>query len=99
MLTQISHPYTGATPSSARIFEYNDARYPASISDIHTIQNLATGTKTPYAQFTYDGAGRAIQSGLSNGLEGVTVTYPSDTQTIVTNALGHQQLRTKQYRI
>ena len=87
MLTRITDA-TNGTATTARDFSYADNRWPASITKIHTVSNIASNTKILYAEFKYDDQGRAIYSSLANGAEAVTVDYTNDLTRTVTNALG-----------
>ena len=76
------------TATSARTYEYNDPRWPASMTDIYDVTNIQTNTRTLFAHFDYDDKGRAINSELANGFERVQVNYVADNERVVTNALG-----------
>ena len=87
LLTRITEATTG-TATTARDFAYSDSRWPASLTDIYTVTNIAANTKKLYAHFEYDTQGRAIYSSLANGAEAVTVNYVDELTRTVTNALG-----------
>jgi hypothetical protein len=87
LLTRITEATTGSA-TAARDFAYNDSRWPASLTDIYTVTNIAANTKKLYAHFEYDTQGRAIYSSLANGAEAVTVNYVDELTRTVTNTLG-----------
>ena len=87
MLTRITDA-TNGTATTARDFSYADNRWPASITKIHTVSNIASNTKILYAEFKYDDQGRAIYSSLANGAEAVAVEYTNNLTRTVTNTLG-----------
>lgn len=89
LITQITEASTGAA-QSARTFEYNDTRWPASITDQYVVADIGNSTnKQPALHFEYDDLGRAIFSGLS-GRASDTVTYVDANTRVVTNTLGKQ---------
>ena len=89
LITQITEASTGAA-QSARTFEYNDSRWPASITDQYFVADIGnSANKQQTLHFEYDELGRAIFSGL-NGRSSDTVTYVDANTRVVTNALGKQ---------
>ena len=87
MLTQKTAPSIESA-TATREYEYNDPRWPASITDIYDVSSTPKSTRTLYTHFDYDDKGRAINSELANGFERVQVNYVADNQRVVTNALG-----------
>lgn len=92
LLTRITEPYTtetsDAAPTTARDFAYGDSRWPASLTQIDTVKNIAANEKVTYATFQYDDQGRAIYSSLAGGADATTVNYVDELTRTVTNALG-----------
>jgi YD repeat-containing protein len=86
VITSLTAPYT-TEPASARVFNYIDPRWHASMTDIYETYN---GTRHHYAHFEYDDHGRAVLSQLSDEVDKVTVEYPDDLTRVITNALGKQ---------
>ncbi|AJQ94339.1 RHS repeat protein [Gynuella sunshinyii] len=86
VITRLSQPYTTESTSS-REFQYNDGRWPASLTDMYDVQD---GTRSLYAHFEYDNRGRAVLSQLANAAEQVSIEYPDDDTRVITNALGKQ---------
>ena len=87
LLTRITEA-SASEAGTARDFEYNDIHWGASLTDIFTVNDIATNDRELYAHFEYDAQGRAIYSGLSNGVDAGRVDYLHDDTRIVTNALG-----------
>lgn len=87
LLTRYSYPYI-TSAVTARDFEYNDVAWPVSVTDIYDVSNISNNTRKLYAHFAYDTLGRAISSGLVNGVDAVKVDYVSDLIRVVTNSLG-----------
>ena len=89
LITQITEAATGAA-QSARTFEYNDSRWPASVTDQYFVADInGTAVKQHILHFGYDEVGRAVFSGLE-GRPSDTVTYVDADTRILTNALGKQ---------
>jgi YD repeat-containing protein len=89
LITQITEAAAGPA-QSARIFEYNDARWPASVTDQYFVADIANGeNRKKLLHFEYDDLGRAIFSGL-NGRRSDSVAYVDADTRVVTNALGKQ---------
>ncbi len=86
LITAISHPYTD-TVSGKRDYEYNNANYPAALTEIYDQKTEDVNTRQPYASFQYDVEGRAIYSSLANGVEAISVNYTNDLSRTVTNSL------------
>lgn len=89
LLTRITLPSAG-TPQTAREFAYNDSRWPASITDMYFVTDIALGLKQLTHHFEYDAQGRAVLSALAEGREAESVTYVDENTRVVTNALGKQ---------
>lgn len=89
LITQITEVAAGPA-QSARIFEYNDTRWPASVTDQYFVADIANGgNRKKLLHFEYDDLGRAIFSGL-NGRPSDSVAYIDADTRVVTNALGKQ---------
>jgi hypothetical protein len=87
LITQITEASPGAAQST-RTFEYNDSRWPASITDQYFVADIGNNSdKQQTLHFDYDELGRAIFSGL-NGGPSDAVTYVDANTRVVTNALG-----------
>lgn len=87
LITQITEVSTGPA-QSARAFEYNDTRWPASITDQYFVADISSGANRQQTlHFDYDDLGRAIYSGL-NGKSSDAVIYVDANTRAVTNALG-----------
>jgi len=89
LITRITEATIG-TAQSARTFEYNDTRWPASITDQYFIADISnSANKKQLLHFDYDELGRAVFSGLE-GRPSDTVNYVDANTRVVTNALGKQ---------
>lgn len=88
LLTKVSKSYSGRDVSLSRRFEYNDSRWPVSITEIYDSPTGEASDEQLYAEFRYDDTGRAVYSSLAEGVEAVSVAYPTDDIRQVTNALG-----------
>lgn len=89
LITQITEVTTGQA-QSARTFEYNDTRWPASVTDQYFVADISSNQKQQTLHVNYDDLGRAIFSGLSGIRQSDAVTYVDDNTRVVTNALGKQ---------
>ncbi len=87
LLASIEHS-KDEIPLSARDFEYQDDRWPMSIT--HVYDRDSQGTQTLYANFQYDDQGRAVYSSLANGVDAILVNYTDSLTRLVTNALGKE---------
>jgi YD repeat-containing protein len=89
LITRITEATSGEA-RSARVFEYNDARWPASITDQYFVADIANaGNRKKTLHFEYDTSGRAVFSGL-NGRSSDSVAYEDANTRVVTNAHGKQ---------
>lgn len=89
LITRITEAVQGPA-KAARLYEYNNANFPASLTDLFFSGDIASTDKQPILHFDYDNVGRAIYSGLSGLKQSDTVEYPDDNTRIVTNAFGKQ---------
>ena len=71
-----------------RAFYYENTDYPVAITRIDDVLDHSANIRQRYAEFNYDEQGRAIYSGLANGVDAITVDYVNDLTRKVTNALG-----------
>lgn len=67
-----------------RIYHYEDARFPTYLTGVTTEDGQR------YSTFTYDDVGRVVSSRHHDGIDGVTLAYPTAGGTVVTDALGKQ---------
>lgn len=81
-LTSVSY---NTTPATQQIYSYVNDFDLASITDENG---------NVFASWTYDAQHRALTSQHANGAELVTISYDTDTQRTVTNALGQQTVYT-----
>jgi len=89
LITQIAEASTGPV-QSARTFEYNDTRWPVSITDQYFVADITNSeNRKKLLHFEYDDLGRATFSGL-NGRPSDSVAYVDADTRVVTNALGKQ---------
>jgi YD repeat-containing protein len=94
LLTKIVYPDSDGDSdlelnnNPVRMFEYNNDTFPVSITEIYDKPTQGSYEQSLVAEFRYDEYGRAIYSGLVNGVDAVSVDYTSSDQRVVTNALG-----------
>ena len=89
LISRISHPAVGA-PESGRDFEYNHSMYGGFLTHIYDVKDIVNNTRTLYANFGYDDQGRAVYSGLADGVEAISVDYVDSATRKVTAALGRE---------
>jgi len=89
LLTNITKTTQGDHVTSRR-FEYSDERWPVSVTAIYDSPTGIANDEQIYAEFEYDDTGRAVYSSLAEGIEAVSVAYPTEEIRQVTNALGKQ---------
>nr|WP_251044664.1 MULTISPECIES: RHS repeat-associated core domain-containing protein [unclassified Lysobacter] len=70
--------------STNRRYHYEDTRFPRYLTGV-TIE----GDKR-FSTFVYDAKGRVISSQHDGGADGVTLSYPEEGGSLITNALGQQ---------
>lgn len=75
----------------ARVFHYEDSRYPRFLSGITDERGIR------YATWAYDDQGRAISSQHAGGTDKVLISYNNDGSSTVTNELGKKS--TYQFQI
>ena len=73
-----------------RRYVYDDIRWPSSPTAIYDEDFITSESEQLYAEFHYDAIGRAVYSSLRNGIDAVSVSYPSKNVRVVTNALGRE---------
>lgn len=89
LITRITEATTGPA-QSARTFEYNDPRWPSSITDQYFVSDISSSQKQQTLHFDYDDLGRATFSGLAGVRQSDAVIYVDANTRVVTNALGKQ---------
>ncbi|MGO1069545.1 RHS repeat-associated core domain-containing protein [Lysobacter sp. CA199] len=70
--------------NSFRKYHYEDTRFPRHLTGVTIEGNIR------YSTFAYDTKGRVTSSQHEGGKDGITLSYPSQGGTVVTDALGHQ---------
>lgn len=86
-LSRVEYP-----DGTARIYHYEDSALTNHLTGIS--YEDTGGTASRYATFAYDSAGKGISTEHAGGAEHVGLSYISDTETLVTNAFGDQDLLT-----
>ena len=85
-VTRVDYP-----DGSAKIYHYEDARFPNSLTGISFVES--NGTVTRYANYAYDFQGKAILTEHLGGPK-ATLTYNSATQTTVTDGTNTAEVLT-----
>lgn len=77
---------------SGKRYHYENASFPHHLTGISFID--ANGVITRYGTYSYDTNGKAISTEHAGGAEKFTLSYNSDTQTTVTDAVGTPEVMT-----
>ena len=77
---------------SAKRYHYENAAFPNHLTGISYVE--ANGSVTRYATYSYDTTGKAISTEHAGGVERFTLSYDSDTQTTVRDAVSNAEVMT-----
>jgi YD repeat-containing protein len=90
-LVSVTTSRLDGTEASTIFYHYESA------VNLHLLTGVTDQTGTRYANFAFDGEGRATLSEHANGAQRVALAYNADGSTTVTDALGSNRIYSSQY--